>query len=137
MYGEFDAVGKAIARLHSPDFNMEKKETFDGFLPKFAVTIAPLQLSEQLKILHLTRTVTPRLRLQTTNGFKRTSFWTYAQQLRQCDFDLCQLGHECKALRGNQDYNIEESESNDETRGYDRARKYSKETLNKLRHERK
>ena len=62
MYGEFDAVGKAFARLHSPDFNMKKKkESLSGFLPKFAATIAPLRLSEQLKILHLTRTITPRL----------------------------------------------------------------------------
>ena len=38
------------------------KEPFSEFLPKFAATVAPLQLPEQLKILHLTRTITPRLR---------------------------------------------------------------------------
>ena len=68
MYGEFDAISDAIARLHSPDFNMKKKETFDGFLLKFAATIAHLQLSGQLKILHLTRPITPRLELQTTKA---------------------------------------------------------------------
>ena len=134
VYGECDAVGKAIARLQSPDFSMKKKETFDGFLPKFAATIAPLQLSEQFKILRLKRTITPCLRWQTTNGFERTSFWAYVQQLRQCDFDLRQLDHESKALRRDQDYDTEESESNDGPRGYDRAGKHSKETLNKLRH---
>ena len=29
VYGEFDAVGKAIARLHSPDFNMKHEEERD------------------------------------------------------------------------------------------------------------
>ena len=131
MYGEFDAVGKPIARLHSPDFNIKKKETFDGFLLKFAATTAPLELSEKLKTLHLKRTITQRLRWQTTNGFKRTSFWAYIQQLRLYDFDLRQLDHESKTLRRDEDYNTEESECNDGPRGYDRAGKHSKETLNK------
>ena len=61
MYGEFDAVGMAFARLQNPDFNMKKEERFDGFFPKFAATIGPLKLSEQPKVLHLTRTITPRL----------------------------------------------------------------------------
>ena len=82
MYGEFDAVGKAIVRLHSPDFNIDNK----------------VQLSEQL-VLHSTRTITSRLRLQITNGFKRTSFCAYVQQSRQCDLDLCRLDQECKTLR--------------------------------------
>ena len=99
VYGEFDACGKAFARLHTPDFNMKKKETFDDFVPKFVATVAPLQMSEELKILHLTRTITPRLRWQTTTGYKRTSFPAYVTQLRKCDFDLRQIDQQSKALR--------------------------------------
>ena len=105
---------------------MKKKETFDGFLSKFAATIAPLQLFERLKILHLTRMITPRLRWQTMNGFKHTSFWAYVQHSRQCDFDLCQLDHESKALRKDQNHDAEDPESINGPRGYDRAGKHSK-----------
>ena len=61
MYGEFDPYGTADARLHDSDFNM-KKEIFDEFLVKYTATIAPLQLSEQQKISHLTRIITRRFR---------------------------------------------------------------------------
>ena len=62
MYGEFDPYGTFDARLHDPDFNIKKKQTFDEFLVKYTATIAPLQLFEQQKIFHLTRTITRRFR---------------------------------------------------------------------------
>ena len=61
MYVEFDSYETTDATLHDPNFNM-KKETFDEFLAKYTAIIAPLQLSEQQKISHLTRTITRRLR---------------------------------------------------------------------------
>ncbi|CAD6593451.1 MAG: hypothetical protein ASARMPRED_007520 [Alectoria sarmentosa] len=87
MYGEFDPYGTSDARLHDPDFNMKKKQTFDEFLAKYTATIAPLQLSEQQKISHLTRTITRRLRWYTM-GQKPKAFKDYVKQLRQCDINL-------------------------------------------------
>ena len=62
MYDEFDPYGTFDARLHDSDFNMKKKQTFDEFLITFIAIIAPLQLSEQQKISHLTRTIIRRFR---------------------------------------------------------------------------
>ena len=87
MYGEFDAFGTADTALHSADFHIQKKQTFDEFLAKFTATIAPLQLSEKQKISHLTRIMTRRLRYQTM-GQRSTIFKDYVKQLRQCDIDL-------------------------------------------------
>ena len=86
MYGEFDPYKSVDARLYDPNFNMKKK-TFDEFLVKFTATIAPLQLSEQQKISHLTRTITRRFRWYTINQ-KLKAFKDYIKQLRQCDINL-------------------------------------------------
>ena len=42
MYNEFDTYEKADARLYNPDFDMQKKETFNQFLTRYTTTIAPL-----------------------------------------------------------------------------------------------
>ena len=96
MYGEFDAAGTADATLHDPDFNMKEKETFDDFLTRYTSTIAPLQLREQQQISNLTRTISRRLRWQTINGIRPTSFQAYVQQLRQCDLNMRQADRELK-----------------------------------------
>lgn len=86
MYGEFDVYVNADARLHDPDFVMTT-QPFDEFLATFTATIAPLKLREQQGISHLPRIISPRLRWQTMNGIKQTSFQAYFQQLRQCDLN--------------------------------------------------
>lgn len=86
MYGEFSIYGNANGRLRDPDCVMTT-QPFDEFLATFTATIAPLQLREQQEISHLPRIISPRLRWQTMNGIKRTSFQAYFQQLRQCDLN--------------------------------------------------
>ena len=147
MYGEFDPYGTADARLHSPDFGMsvQKKETFDQFLTRYTVTIAPLQLSEQQKISQLTRTITRRLRFLTINGIKPTVFKDYVKRLRQCDLNMRltnqQHGHQHDQYHEDFDgYSSDQSHSSKSSkqgkgRGYHGANQHSKETREQLRHE--
>ena len=149
MYGEFDAYGKADATLHSPDFGMQKNETFDEFLARYTATIAPLQLPEQSKISQLTRTITRRLRFLTINGIKPVVFKDYVQRLRQCDLNMRltdqQHGHRYhEEFDGySTDRSSESSKSNKSyrtskttrSRGYFGTNQHSEETLERLRHE--
>ncbi|CAD6581822.1 MAG: hypothetical protein ASARMPREDX12_000676 [Alectoria sarmentosa] len=147
MYGEFDPYGTSDARLHDPDFNMKKKQTFDEFLAKYTATIAPLQLSEQQKISHLTRTITRRLRWYTM-GQKPKAFKDYVKQLRQCDINLRladrQHEHDGSHADHRQDdgYSTDSSHSsrtsktssrNGSRRGYHGTNVHSKEFLEQLR----
>ena len=154
MYGEFDPFGTADARLHSPDFGMQKKETFNEFLAKFTATIAPLQLPEQQKISQLTRTITRRLRWHTM-GQKPKVFREYTKQLRQCDLNLRHLDQQygrhhhdseddystdqscaSKSSHGSRNSNRSSSRcGSNRSRGYFGANKHSEATLERLRQE--
>ena len=144
MYAEFDPYGTADATLHDPNFNM-KKETFDEFLAKYTATIAPLQLSEQQKISHLTRIITRRFRWYTM-GQKPKAFKDYVKQLRQCDINLRladrqhQHEHDGSHADHRQDdgYNTDSSHtsktsSRNGSRGYYETNRHSEETLDLLR----
>ena len=148
MYGEFDPYETADARLHDPDFNMKKKQTFDEFLTKFTATIAPLQLSEQQKISHLTRTITRHLRWYIM-GQKPKAFKNYVKQLRQCDINLrlADRQHEHDGSHAGHrqeydDYSMDSSHSNrisktssksGSRRGYHETNIHSKEFFEQLR----
>ena len=146
MYGEFDSYEKADATLHSPDFEMQKNETFDHFLAKYTATIAPLQLPEQSKISQLTRTITRRLRFLTINGIKPTVFKDYVQRLRQCDLNMRltdqQHGHQYhekfdgystdQSSKSNKSYRTSKTTG---SRGYFGINQHSEKTLEKLRQE--
>ena len=45
-YGSYNPIANADAELHNPDFIIKNDKTFDSFLVKFIVTIAPLDLIE-------------------------------------------------------------------------------------------
>ena len=124
MYGEFDPAGTAEATLYDPDFNMKNNETFDDFLTRYTSTIAPLQLGEQQQISNLIRTITPRLRWQTINGSKPTSFQAYVQQLRQCDLNMRLLDKEMKRSGQKVSYDDDPYQASDDdyfTEGSDRS----------------
>lgn len=94
MFGEFDKTGKANALLHDPNFNMgviDKNETFEIFYSRFAAAIAPLNYSEEHRIFHLERTISPRLKWKIADGVKPTSFKDLVARLRQLDQTIRQL----------------------------------------------
>lgn len=93
MFGEYDKIGKADAKLHDPKFGMGKtnpNKTFDEFLVRYTSAIAPLGFNDVHKISNLRRTINDRLRWNLTDGTTYSSFGQYVNRCRQCDLDLRQ-----------------------------------------------
>ena len=93
MFGEFDKVAKSDALLHDPKFGIavaNPKETFDEFLARFTLAIAPLDFTDRQKISNLRRTLSERLCFKMADGTTYTSFSQYVSRCRQCDLDLRQ-----------------------------------------------
>ena len=87
IYGEFNPYDTINAILYNPDFDI-KNETFDTYLIKYIIIIAPFQLFEREKISQLTRTIIYRFRLQIINGIKFTIFKNYIKLLRQYNLNI-------------------------------------------------
>ena len=84
---EFDKVAKSDALLHFPKFGMgvnnaNAKKTFDEFLARFTIVIAPLNFSNRHKISNLQKTPSKRLCFKMADGTSYTSFNQYVSRCR-------------------------------------------------------
>lgn len=89
-FGIYDKITKANAELQDPKFAMgvvNKNETFEEFYTRFTSTIAPLKLSEAVRIINLTRLLTTRLRYRLT-GMVYKNFRDIVEFVRKLDMDL-------------------------------------------------
>ena len=89
-FGTYDKIGQANAKIQDPKFAMgvkNKSETFEEFYTRFTSAVAPLNLSEAMKITYLTQYITTRLQYRLT-GLKYKSFRDLVEFLRSLDMDL-------------------------------------------------
>lgn len=137
MFGEFDKVGKADAKLHDPKFPMGKtnpKETFDEFLARYTSAIAVLGFTDVHKISNLRRTISDKLRWKLSDGTTYTSFAQYVNRCRQCDLDIRQSDNYSTRTsqpsnKRTQSYNDGKGKTDNNT---NKNRKYPQHVINKL-----
>lgn len=85
MFGEFDKVAKSDVLSYDSKFGMAVanfKETFDEFLARFTLAIAPLDFTDCNKISNLQRTLSKRLCFKIADGTTYTSFSQYVSCCR-------------------------------------------------------
>ena len=94
MFGVYDPITKAESKLHNSDFGMggkNPKETFDEFLARFSLVVAPLGFTDLYKISNMRRLLSDRLKQKLADGTTYKTFRQYVTRYRQCDLDMRQI----------------------------------------------